>query len=117
MGKIFLSSSISGSKLWKTHFFFLTKTFINNTRLKVGKNQVKARQHPEAEFSLCENYSLSLSMLSSKDVRRYSEKCTKNNCICFNDVIEVMTMKTRLKMKNESQRYNINRPRPRHVPK
>ena len=28
-----------------------------------------------------------------------------------------MAMKTRLKMKKGSQKYNINRPRPRHVPK
>ena len=56
-------------------------------------------------------------MLSSKNIRRYSEKCTKSNCICFNDVIELMAMKTRLKMKKGSQKYNINRPRPRHVPK
>ena len=34
----------------------------------------------------------------------------------FNDVIELMVMKMRLKMKNISQKYDINRPRPRHGP-
>ena len=37
----------------------------------------------------------------------------KNKCICFNDVIWLMAMKMRLKMKNRSQKYDINRLRPR----
>ena len=55
-------------------------------------------------------------MLSSKDNRRYSKKCAKNKCVCFNDVIWSMAMKMRLKMKNRSQGYDINRPRPRMGP-
>ena len=55
-------------------------------------------------------------MSSSKSNRRYSKKCAKKKCVCFNDVIEFMAMKMRLKMENRSQRYNINRPRPRHGP-
>ena len=42
---------------------------------------------------------------------------SKNKCVCFNDVIELMAMKMSLKMKNRSQRHNINRPRTRHGPK
>ena len=50
--------------------------FINNTRLKLAKNQAKAKQHPQAELLLLENFSLSLSTLSSK-IRKYCTKCAK----------------------------------------
>ena len=58
-----------------------------NARLKLAKNQAKAKQHPEAELLLFENFSLSSSTLSSKNNRRYSKKCTKNKCFCLNEVI------------------------------
>ena len=49
--------------------FFVSNTFINNAKLKLGKNQAKAKQHPEAELFLFENYSLLSSKLSSKNSR------------------------------------------------
>ena len=44
-----------------------TRFFVYNTSLKLVKNQAKAKQHPQAEISLFENYSHSSSMLSSKN--------------------------------------------------
>ena len=38
------------------------------------KNQANAKQHPEAELLLFENYLHSSSSLSSKNNRRYSKK-------------------------------------------
>ena len=35
-------------------------------------------------------------------------------CVYLNKVIWLITMKVRLKVKNRSHRYDINRPRPRH---
>ena len=78
------------------------------------KNQAKAKQHPEAELLISKNYLLSSSTLSSKNNKIYSKKCTKNKYDCLNEVIWLMTMKARLKMKNRLHRYDINRPRPRH---
>ena len=52
--------------------------------LKLAKNQAKAKQHPEAELLLFENYSLSSSTLSSKNKRIYSKKRTKNKGVCLN---------------------------------
>ena len=43
----------------------------------MAKNQVKAKQHPEAEFLLFENYSLYSSMLSYKTNLKYSKKYAK----------------------------------------
>ena len=38
--------------------FFISNTFISNARLKLVKNQGKAKEHPEAELLLLENYLL-----------------------------------------------------------
>ena len=54
--------------------FFISNTFISNARLKLAENQANAKQQPEAELLLFENYSHSLSTLSSKNNRIYSEK-------------------------------------------
>ena len=34
------------------HAFFISNTFVSNNRLKLVKNQAKAKQQPEAELSL-----------------------------------------------------------------
>ena len=78
----------------------------------MAKNKAKAKQHPEAESFSFENYLLSSSTLPSEN-NRYSKKCTKNNCDCFIDVIWLVAMKMRLKMKYRSQGYD-NRLRSRH---
>ena len=33
--------------------FFISDNFMSNVRLKLGKNQAKAKQHPEAEKERC----------------------------------------------------------------
>ena len=105
--------------IWFHYFtiqpFSISHIFTNNARLKSAKkNEAKAKHNPEAELLLFESYSLSSFTLSTKNYKRYSKKCTKNKCVCFNEVIRLMTMKTRLEMKHRSHRYDINRPRPRH---
>ena len=82
--------------------------------MKIAKSQVKAKQHPEAELSLFENYLLFSSSLSPKNNTKYSKKCTKIKYVCLNEVIRLMAMKMRLKMKNRSHIYDINRTRLRH---
>ena len=59
--------------------FFISNTFVRNTRLKLAKNQANAKQHPEAELLLYENYSDSSSMLSHKNNRTYSKNYTKEH--------------------------------------
>ena len=60
-----------------THIFFISNIFISNAKLKLAKNQANAKQHPEAELLLLENYSHSSSTLSSKNNRIYSKKLAK----------------------------------------
>ena len=93
------------------HAFFISNTFISNAR---QASQAKAKQHPETELSLFGNYLLFQSTLSSKNNRRYSKNCTKTKSFSFNKVIRSMTIEMRLKMNNRSQRYDINKLRPRH---
>ena len=69
------------------HAFFISNALLSNARLNLTKNQAKAKQHIEAELLLFENYSLSSFALSYKNNCRYSKKCTKNKCVCFNEVI------------------------------
>ena len=93
--------------------FFISNTFISNAWLKLAKNQAKAKQHPEVELLIFENYLLSSPRLPSQNNWRYPKKCIKTKFVCFNEVIWLMTMKMGLK-KNRSHKYDINRPRPRH---
>ena len=58
-------------------FVFCKQHFYKQGQTEIGKNQAKAKQHPEDELLLFKNYSLSSSTLSSKNKRRYSKKCTK----------------------------------------
>ena len=69
------------------HAFFITNTFISNSRLKLAKNQARVKQYHKAELSLIESYSLSSFTLSSKNNSRYSKKCTKSKYVCLNEVI------------------------------
>ena len=56
------------------HAFFISNTFISNARLKLAKNQANAKQHPEVELLLFENYSHSSYTLSSINNLTYSKK-------------------------------------------
>ena len=67
--------------------FFISKTFISNTSLKLAKNQAKYKQHAEAKLLLFENYLLSSSVLSSKNNRRYSKKYVENKSVGFNKIM------------------------------
>ena len=60
----------------KTAHFFISNALISNATKKLTKNQGKAKQHPEIELLLFENYSLFSPSLSSKNNGRY---CILNN--------------------------------------
>ena len=66
------------SMLFLYMLFFISNTFISNARLKLTKNKSKAKQHPESELLLFDNYRFSSSALSSFNNKRCSKNCTKN---------------------------------------
>ena len=80
--------------------------------MKLPKSQANAKQHPEAELLLFENYSHSSPTLSSKNNRTYSENISKRTSASV--FIRLIIIKMKMKMKNRSHRYDINRPRSRH---
>ena len=96
------------------HGFFISNTFISNTRLKLAKNQANAKQQLEAELLLFENYSHSSSMLSSKNNRTYSKNKQTKKCVCVLEIIRLIIMKMKMKMKNRSHKCDINRPCSKH---
>ena len=63
---------------YEINAFSISNTFIRNTRLRLAKHQAIAKHQPEAKLLLFQNYSLSSSMLSSKNGRAYSKKCARN---------------------------------------
>ena len=75
------------------HAFFISNTFISHVRLKLAKNQEKAKQNHEAEHLLLENYLLSSSKLS-----------------LFNWGYMINYNENEAKKKNRQHRYDINRP-------
>ena len=56
-----------GYEAYKQHFY-------KQRQAEIGKNQVNAKQHPEAELLPFENFPHSSYTLSSKNNRTYSEK-------------------------------------------
>ena len=57
---------INYAKFSEIHIFFISYTFINNAKLKLAKNQVKAKLHTEDELLPFENYTLSYPPYHSK---------------------------------------------------
>ena len=88
------------------YIFLISDTFISNAnaRLKLVKNQANAKQHPKAELSLFGNYSHSSSTLSYKNKQ-------KSKSVCIHGIIWLIIMKMKIKIKNISHRYDVNRPR------
>ena len=69
---------------------------MRNAWLKMAKNQRNAKQNPEAT-------------LLSKNNRIYSKKQAKNNCVRIHEIMRVIIMKIKMKMKNRSYIYNMHR--------
>ena len=61
-------------QFFEMHAFFISNTFTCNARLKLAKDQANAKQHPQVELLLFENYSHSSFTLSSKNNETYSKK-------------------------------------------
>ena len=78
----------------------------------MARNEANAKQHLEAErilFEICSHFS---SRVSSKINRTYLflKNNQKNKCVCIHEVIGLIIMKIKVKMKNRSHRYDTNRP-------
>ena len=64
---------------------YISNFFICNSRLKLAENIARAKQQPEAELMLFENYTLSSSTLSSQNNKAYFKRREKSMCLCFKE--------------------------------
>ena len=69
----------SNTPLWTAvqYILFYKEHFYKQHQAEIGKKQVNAKQHPEAELLLFENYSHSSSTVPSKHIRTYFFKKAK----------------------------------------
>ena len=104
----------STNKLRNIHGYFVSNTFISNTRPKFTKNQGNAKQHPDAELLIFGNYLHSSTTFISQNDRKILQHKQIYKCVCIHKFIPLITMKMKIKMKNILQRYNLNRPSSRH---
>ena len=94
----------------KYTLFFISNTFISKARLKLGgKNQVNAKEHPEAELLLFQYYSHSSSRNHSKIIGHIPKNKQRNKCVCVDEIVRLIVMK--MKVKRRSYKCDINRPR------
>ena len=88
-------------------FFFISNTFISDTRLKLAKNWAKARQHPEAKllvFELLLTFSLLHPRYHPKIIGDILKIKQGNKCVCIHKIIRLIIMKMKMKMKNRSHK-------------
>ena len=97
------------------HAFFIRNTFICNVRLKLAKNQASAKQHPQAvNFCYLKIIHIFHPCYHPKIIRYILKSKQKNKCVGIHEIIRLIIMKMKVKMKNKSHRYDINTPRYRH---
>ena len=94
-----------------THAFFISNTFISNARLKWEKHQAKLSKNLRLNFYYLKLVHFLHPRYHPKIIGDILKNVQKTSTP-FNEVIWLMTMKTRLRMKNRSYRYDIYGPRP-----
>ena len=69
------------------------------------------------QLLLFKNYSHSSSALSPKTIEYILNNKKIKNSVCIHEIIRLIIMKMKMKLKDRSHWYVINRPRPRTEPK
>ena len=92
------------------HAFFISDTFISNARLKLAKNKVNARQHPRGwTFDIWKFFTFFIhSRYHPKIIGHILKNKQQNKSVCIHTINH---NEKKMKMKNRSRKYSINRPR------
>ena len=82
-----------------------TRFFLSNARLKLTESQANAKQHPEAELLLFEFCYLKIIHIfhqryHPKVVGHILKNKQKNKCVCIHEIIWLIMMEMKKKMKN-----------------
>ena len=88
----------------------VSNTFISNAGLKLAKNQVNTKQHPEAERLLLKIIHILHPRYHSKIIKQILKNKQKNKRVCIHEIKRLIIMKEKMKMKSRLQRYDINNP-------
>ena len=90
--------------------------FISNARLNLAKNQANAKQQ-QLRLNFC--YLKIIHILHPryhpKIMGHILKKKEKSMFVCIHEIIWLIIVKMKIKMKNRSHRYHINSPRSRHI--
>ena len=108
--KTFLKKSKRGLEL---HTFFISNTFISNALLKLDKNQANTRR---LKFCYLKIILILLSRYYLKITGHILKNKQKKKCVCIHEIIRLIIMKVKVKVKNRSHIYSINGPRCRQTP-
>lgn len=105
----------SKEKIGQFHTYTLFyKHFYKQHLAEIGKKQVTAKQHQEAELLLLGKKFFFFIHVIIRNLTGNNFNKLANECVCFNEITRFIIMKMRLKMKNRSHRCDIKWPRPRH---
>ena len=99
---------------FNTQIFFIRNTIISNARLKLAKNQLNAKQRPEAELLSSKVIGILHSRYHLTITGHILKNKQKNKHVCVHGIMELIRMKMKTKMKLDSRKYGISRPRRRH---
>ena len=80
----------------------------------MAENQANAKQHSEAELLLFEIIDILHQRYHPRIIGHILKYKQNNKCVCINEIIRLIIVKMKLKMKNRSHRYDVNRYRPIH---
>ena len=75
----------------------------------MAKNQANAKQHPKAELLLFERY-----LRYHPKIIHILKNKQKSKSVCIHEIIRLIIMKRKMKMKNRSYRHIINRLKSTH---
>ena len=75
----------------------------------MAKNEANVKQHSEAELLTFKNYWHSLSTLSSNNTGHILKNKQKNKHVCIHEIMQLIIMKMKTKIKIDSHKYSINR--------
>ena len=102
--------------LWKRIYtlFFISNTFVSNTRLATpGWNWPKIKQMLSNTLRLNFCY-LKIQVIHShyhpKKLGHILKNKQKNKCVCIHEIVRLIIMKMKVKMKSRSHRYDMNKP-------
>ena len=90
-----------------TYFFFISNTFISNTRLKLVKNQASTKQHSDTlrlNFSYLTVIHILRRYYQPKIIAHMLKNKQKNKCVFIHEIARLTIMKMKMKKKKRSHR-------------